>query len=58
MTAPDQDQRCKRCDSSGPLAESHVIPAAFFRQIQRESPILLQIGWAEDTYQPLAAMTS
>ena len=51
MTAHDQDQRCKRCNSPRPLAESHVIPAAFFRQIQRESPILLQIGWAEDTYQ-------
>ncbi len=42
---------CHRCGTPGPLADSHVIPAAFSRQIQGDSSILLQIGMADDAYQ-------
>lgn len=47
----EAQERCKRCGCPGPLADSHIVPAAFFRQIQGKGPILLQIGWSEDAHQ-------
>lgn len=53
VTATDcsgREMSCGRCGKSGPLADSHVIPAAFCRAIQRDCAILFQIGTDEDAF--------
>jgi len=41
---------CHRCGTPGPLADSHVIPAAFSRQIQGDSAILHLVGTEKDAF--------
>lgn len=41
---------CIRCGIEGPLAESHILPAAFYRQVQQDSSILLQFGSGDDAH--------